>query len=513
MKTRVYEFWCKPIDNGQQIAIEEIERGRKYYNSMIALLNQRVQEQLPIIEKLSKEDRFLSKIYLLYPWLDLSLSAQAKLDNNDIDEKSQKTKQAPVIYALIAKTVRDVQVELPASLSNGCYTGTYHNVQAAFSQAIGSNRKGVWPGEPYRFRSMRDSRGATCGVHLQGGIFTWGALIADKTSICQIKGLDPHAKDQTSVSQQENHKWERRIIHLKVAKSADPIQLRVKLHRTIPHDAVISHVMLSRVGDYGSKIQWRLLITANLKDEIPTVNDISESVGVDAGVKCLADGSIQVAVTTDYVDTGDDENNPSLLIIPAYAVRMHQKIDAIDRERKELALQIRDKLPSIEGQGIPKFPEGIANFIERNGLHGFGKYLEREHYLHCKQCHLSKRSQAIRKDKFRKFVASLHGRRVYIEKINLKDIAQSKESTNAERKFASLHLLLSLLKSAGAVEVRQIEGRSDDHSPEFTFAEAIKAAGESGKIQVKVARKAIRKFRRKSNQLSNQLSNQPVNLV
>ena len=511
---RVYEFWCTPVDNnGQNIAIEEIERGQQYYNSMIALLNQQVQSQLPIIEELSRRDRFLSKIYLLYPWLDLSLAAQAKIDNNNVDDESRKTKQATIIYAFIAKASRDVQVALPASSSH-CYTGTYHTVLSAFNQAAGSKRKGIWPGEPFRFRKMRDSHGAMCGVHLQGKVFTWGSLIAGKSSIYQVGESDPFTKNTTSVSQSENHKWERRIIYLKVAKSAEPIQLRVKIHRTIPHDAAITHIMLSRVGNYGSKMRWRLLITAKLNDEVPTVQDISEAVGLDVGVKCLVNGSLQVAITSEArtnnvnLDNPNDPDNVHKLIIPAYAVRMYQQIDVVDRKRKELALQLRDKLPSIEDQGIPQSPGGTANFIERNGLHGFGEYLDHEHYLHCLQDHLSRRSQAIRKNAFRKFVASLHGRRVYIEKLDLKSIAEGEESTNSERKFAGLYLLLNLLKTSGAIEVKRIDGRGDEHSPELTFAKAIKKAGESGKVEVKAARKKIRKFRRKSRQLSNQTVNQ-----
>ena len=475
---RVYDFNCWMSDEDARVAIGEIERGRRYYNNMIAELNRRVQEELPVIEALSAGDRFLARIVLLWPWFDPSLAQQATADGDD-----PKSKQAMAIYACIAHHARDVRHDMPTGPS-GCYTGTYHAVHAAFDAAIGDKRKGTWPGEPYHFRRMRDNRGATCGVHLQGGSYTWSGLLSGQTSIVQVCDLDSTYTQTSSLSHEANHYWERRIVRLKVAKLSDPLILHVKLHRQIPHHAVITHVTLARSGDYGSRIRWRLLITAKI--ETTTEVTRKDTIGVDTGFRVMPNGAIQVGMTSE----GDE------LSIPAYAVRMNQKIDMVDRQRKELALQIRDQLPPIEGQGLPVSPGGHASYIERNGLHGFGEYLEQENHLHCLQDHLAKRAQRIRTDVFRKFVHSLRDRQVFIEKLKLRALAKDEESDNAIRKYANLSALTTMFKNTGAKEVKQIEGRGDAHLPDVDFAEKIREAGESEKLEIRPARKAIRKYRK-----------------
>ena len=162
---RVYDFNCWMSDDNSRVAIDEIEHGRRYYNNMIGALNVRVQEELPYIEEavaglLGESD---------HPGKGCN-AANCKLKN--CPHKAHAT----LIYRAIKRHAFDVRKEFSAA-NSGCYTGTYHAVQASFDAAIGSKRKGTWPGEPYHFRRMRDNRGATCGVHLQGGHLHMGRVV------------------------------------------------------------------------------------------------------------------------------------------------------------------------------------------------------------------------------------------------------------------------------------------------------------------------------------------------
>lgn len=472
---RVYDFNVRISKEAQRVAIEEIERGRQYYNAMIAELNNRVQAEIPVIESLSHGDRFLARLALLWPWWSPTDKQQELADSDRAED--QKSKLAMAIYACIAHHARDVRHDMPTGPS-GCYTGTYHAVHAAFDAAIADKRKGTWPGDPYYFRRQRDKRGATCGVHLQGGSYTWGKITSGATSLIRVGETTDR-----STSDKPNHAWELRPIWLKVSKESEPIEIIVKLHRRIPDDAVITHAILARSGDYGTGLRWRLLITAKLPPTDPTSKD-AEPIGVSLGCKVNGDGSILVAAAS----------NGESMTIPAYAVRMRQKLPIVTAARENLALIERDKLEGDKSK-LPSNPARVADYIERNGLRGHSEFVTQEHYQHCLYDHLIRRSERIRKEAVRQFTSKLRGKVVYIEKQDRKTPLAS-GSNNDLLKFAGVGMVVASLKQAGAIEVPPSERLGDATAPTREKAEKILTSGIGGKAEKPAARKTIRKYRK-----------------
>lgn len=465
MSTKVYTFGCRISRESRDIVEREIERGRRYYNAMIEAVNLDIagdsdwspekEERLGRAERKSKARRIESLARVICA-----------------DNAKAKTVTARAIYRRISRVSRNVRADKRFSAaSSGCYRGTYHSVQAAFDQSMSSKRVGVWPGDPYRFRRSGDNSGAIVGVHLQPSQ-PWGKLLGESSSICAP----------------EQHDGRRFRLLLKVSKEAQPIEVSVDLgskcrgiRREVPVDALVSHVMLARRGDYGTRGKYVLLVTAKTEAvEVP--EDTTQRVGVDVGFAMQDDGSLLVAVTSD----GDE------LRIPPYAVRMAHRVHALQAERDDLANSKRAEVTGCTG----KSAIGVSVWCEKNGT-GHAEYLDREHSLRCTQDHVRRRYQAIRLDAYRKFASAL-GAHSYVKKVKLKAVAEKElrgEELNLDRVIASCFELESLLRQRGAVDVVcEIEG--DAHGPSVLSARKIKEAGEAGSLKIGTARKQVRKYRK-----------------
>lgn len=466
MPTKVYTFGCRISREARDIVEQEIELGRRYYNAMIEAVNLDIagdrdwspekEARLGRPERKGKAKR---------------IEALARLFC--ADDARAKTVSARAIYARLSRVSRNVRADKRFSAaSSGCYTGTYHSVQSAFDQAMSAKRVGVWPGEPFRFRRMGDNSGAIVGVHLQPSR-PWWKLLGGSSSVCTP----------------EPHDGRRFRLVLKVSKCAEPIEVSVDLgskcrgvRREIPSDALVSHVMLARRGDYGTRGKYVLLVTAKHETE-ETVVDQTQRVGVDVGFDMQPDGSLLVAVTSE----GDE------LRIPAYAVRMAHRVHELQSERDALANAKRTECPACTG----KSAIGVAIWCERNGP-GHAEYLEREHALRCTQDHVRRRYQAIRLDAYRKF-ASVYGTHAYVRKAKLKAVAEKElhgEEQNLDRVIASCFEIESLLRQRGAIDV-VCERYGDANAPSVASAEKIRQAGVSGSLKIDTARKQVRKYRKK----------------
>ena len=473
MTTRVYTFRkvrISAVDARECFA--EIERGRTYYNAMIDELNRRVQEEIEYIEE----------------------SAYGLMG----DTEATKTAVAKLIYRAIRRHSRDVRAQMPAS-SSGCYTGTYHAAQAAFDQATSSKRKGVWPGERFRKRYPGDG-GEAVGVHIQGGATTWKDICDGKTSLFVAHNADSRYG----------------TFSLKVAKTAK-IESKVawkcygKNPRVIPDEAVISHAMLCLVGDYSQAYcdstghprgTWVLRVTAKLPP--CAMSPKTDSVGVSIG--WYREQDLFVAVTSEGQE----------LRVPAYAVRMADRNNELRSERDQLANAVKEYLPIANPKWMPKSAIAAASYIERHGLNVredvdeahrvmFTRFIERETQLRRTNDHVRRRFQNIRDEHYRKFVQSLAGKQVYLDKIEIKAIAESnqeKEDTGATSRFiAGVHSLITMLVNSGAELVPfcgdDRERLGDERVPTRENAEKILKTALDGKRHQVAARKSVRKYRRR----------------
>ena len=465
MPTKVYTFGCRISRESRDIVEREIERGRRYYNAMIEQVNLDIagdrdwspekEERLGRPERKSRARRIESLAHLICS-----------------DDSRAKTVTARAIYRRISRVSRNVRADKRFSAANsGCYTGTYHAVQAAFDQALSSKRVGVWPGEPYRYRRSGENSGAIAGVHLQPS-WEWGKLLTGSSSICA-----PAA-----------HDGRRFLLSLKVSKEAPPIEISVDLgskcrgvRREIPADALVSHVMVTRRGDYGTRGKYVILVTAKT-EAVELESDSTQRVGVDVGFAPQPDGSLLVAVTS--------EGNE--LRVPPYAVRMAHRVHELQSERDNLANAKRAECPACTG----KSAIGVYRWCEQNGP-GHAEYMAAEFALRCTQEHVRRRYQAIRSDAYRKF-ASVYGSHCYVRKVKLKAVAETElrgQERNLDRTIASCFEIEQLLRKAGAVDV-VCERSGDANSPDLASAEKIRQAGLSGSLKIATARKQVRKYRK-----------------
>lgn len=452
LDTKVFKRGCRISEEARAHVEAEIARGCRYYNDMIGALNRdisgaKARGEQPEIEGRAARIERLCKRHIS-------------------DEKAAKSLAAKAIYKRIARIAKNVRATFTAAKS-GCYTGTYHAVQADFDRAVSAKRPGVWPGAPYRYRDTRDS-GAIVGVHIQPAK-PWRWVLDGRSEICQL------------IPDSDDGRFFR--IRLKVSKEHT---IEVSIDRgnkcrgkrlDIPDFALVSHVYVMRTGDYatGGKYEVRIVYKTPKVETDP----VTDRIGVDLGWRSLSDGSLLVAVTSDGRQC----------IIPDYAVRMALRVPELQSER--------DNLANVEKQTImgcqAKSPSRLADFIERNGLGGHDDWLEKEHELHCRQAHVARRYQNIRTDVYRKFANSIRGR-ANILKTTLKRVAEEElkgENLNYDRTIASCFMLAQLLKNAGAIEVT-CERQSDSYAPTVENAELIRTAP----TREGAARKTVRKFRK-----------------
>jgi hypothetical protein len=470
MTTRVCVFGSRIDDASRSIVEREIERGRNYYNGMIAAVNDDIAGPPNPEKRGERLPGKAARIELLAAWFCTS------------PEKA-KSIAARAIYRRIARVSRNVRASPAFSAAkSGCYTGTYHAVQAAFDQAVSSKRVGVWPGEPFRFRRRNDNSGTTIGVHIQPST-TWGAIRSGRHEICNS---DPLLDDGRYLA-----------FNLKVSKDSPPIAVSVALgkkcrgkRRTIPDEALVSHVVLCRRGDYGTRGKYELHVTA--KTDFVAATGVSlqpatcaGSVGIDIGWKLRDDGSILVAVTSGGTEC----------VVPPYAVRMALRNTELQAERDELANEARARHLDCPS----KSSIGTARWIEQRFDQSEAEYLAKESALRCTQDHVRRRYQNIRQDIYKKF--SRQHRCVFILKTKLKETAEAREKWTRragdefERTVASCFELAQLLRNAGAVETKW--ERSADHTPTQANAISVLDAGASGDRQERKAPRQVSKFRKR----------------
>lgn len=460
MSTKVYVFRCRLDDAARAIVESEIERGRRYYNDMIADLNSDIagtkeHEGEPAIEGKARRIEHLAR--------HICTS----------DDKAN-TVAARAIYRRIARVSLNIRA-LPkfSAFRSGCYTGTYHGVQAAFDQATSAKRVGVWPGEPFRYRRHGDNSGTGVGVHIQPAT-TWANILSGRHSICKA---ERHPDGRVF------------FLDLKVSKESGPIGIRVILpkrchgvRREIPSEGTVSHVLIHRTGDYGTRGKYELHVTVKTPSANAPPVEVTR-VGVDIGWRARSDGSLLVAVTSDGQECS----------IPAYAVRMALRESELQSERDNLANELRARHPECTGSSAI----GVASWVQRNCDQSEAEYLAKEHALRCTQDHVRRRYLAIRTDVYRKFAAAI-GWSAAVLKTRLKEVAEEElkgQPENFDRKLAAGFQLAQLLRNAGAAEV-VCERRGDSNAPERENAEQIRVAHETGKLLDRGARRSVRKYRR-----------------
>lgn len=490
-QTKVFCFKVRMPDETELSVLREIRRGREYYNKLIDDVNARRAGALEGAKEVFGQDFDESLLFL---------------------PGSYTTAEGPkkMIPSVYSRYVMDVCVDNPPGES-GSYKGTYDKVCLDFQQAMSAKRVGVWPGEPYRRRLEWRHDGAIVGVRFSP-TRTWAALRDGKREICSFADAGhflTHSKRGVPLTQAREGTW--KVLRLKVAKDEPPVSVYVKMrHRGrcqpgIPDDAVISRVFVVRSGDYAQgnrwsqhrarRYKWTLQITATVPD-----TQVSESagrlidrsdVGVDIGWQVTESGSLLVAQTSDGVP----------LVVPPYVVRMAYSQRQCQADRQALADAIRQKLPTPtdEGAKLPKSPEGISIYIQREGVKGeeFDAYVKSEHELHCREDHLRRRIKNIRTDHYRKFSHQLTGRKIVIAKSQLKQIAEEQNETGWLRFIASPYSLVQLLKNKGACEVDARKSQPKE-SAEISHGPSVEAAKQLiGLTPIeRSARKAVRKYRK-----------------
>lgn len=476
MSIKVYTFRKVRISNEAAAeCFEEIERGRGYYNAMISELNRRVQEEIEYIETAT------------YGLLG--------------DTPTAKEHVAKLIYRAIKRHSRDVRAELPAS-STECYTGTYHGVQAAFDAAMSSKRKHTWPGEKFKKR-WPGGGGEAVGVHIQGGKTTWRDICSGRTSLFVARDTTQRV-GTCSLKVSKGMTLDAKVWWL----------CRGKNPRRIPDDAVISHALLCLEIDQGNapvdcngkpRGKWVLRVTAKLPDSGIVARFSNDPIGISVGWSRDSEGLL-VAVMSDGQE----------LRVPEYACKMADDNNRLRGDRDQLANAVKEYLPITNPQWLPKSAIATAGYIERHGLNVredidvahrelFARFLERETQLRRTNVHVRRRFLDIRSEHYRKFVQSLTGKQVFLDKIDIKSIAESrqeKEDTGATARFlAGAHSLVTLLVNSGAELVPfcgdDRERLGDERVPTRENAAKILDSALGGKRIQATTRKQVRKYRRR----------------
>lgn len=459
MGTKVFKRGCR-FDSSSRAEIEaEMERGRRYYNDMIGALNRDIagieaRDGVDAVEGKAKRIERLCRAWFA-------------------DGDKAKSVAAKAIYRRIKTVSRNIRADKRFSaLNSGCYRGTYHAVQADFDRAVSAKRVGVWPGEPYRYRRP-GGPGACVGVHIQPPK-PWSWVLSGVSEICSVTDDNGRIFEMT----------------LKVSKSST-IPLTVDRGKKcqgarldIPADALVSHVMVFRSGDYATGGKYEIHVT--YKEEDASCVELSR-VGVDIGWKRRTDGSMLVAVSSDGREC----------VIPAYAVRMASRVAEIQSDRDNLANDCKTRLLAAGRDCQAKSSAGVARWAEQYADQSEREYIANERALRCTQEHVRSRYQNIRNDTYRKFVNELRGRACII-KTRLKVVAEEKlkgEGLNFDRVVASCFELSQLFRNAGAVEVA-CERRGHSVVPDAVNAEEIRLAHESGKLLDRGARKTVRMYRK-----------------
>lgn len=464
MTTRVFKRGCRFSSEDRRIIEDEIRRGCEYYNTLIGFVNRRI-AGVPAVGDKPAVPGIADRIKRLCSYWHRETPEKAK----------QLTARA--IYRQIANAAKQAHVAHSAA-SSGCYTGTYHSVQSDFDRAVSAKRIGVWPGAPFKYRRTQQS-GACVGVHIQPAK-PWSWIRA-----CGSK-LAGAARDQDNG----------RIfgMYLKVSKDTPSIQLTVDrgkkcrgVRLDIPESALVSHVMIYRVGDYATAGKYEIHITYQVPDvEMPAIKG---RVGVAIGWQTQPDGSLLTAVTSDGRQCR----------IPAYAVRMALRVDELQAERDKLSNEIRQLYHECHATSA----SGVFDWVLRFRDQTEWRYLQAEHRLHCRQAHVQRRYQNIRNNAYLQFANQLRGCCV-IEKQDLKAVAEDElkgAAKNRDRSIAACYRLQQYLKNVGAVVVtgcRLPGGFPDGHTPTVETAKLIAAAAADTGSHATAKVKSIRKFRKKS---------------
>ena len=387
----------------------------------------------------------------------------------------------------------DVRKRFPAS-GTECYKGTYDIVASDFDRAVSAKRPGKWPGDPYHFRRKHENSGASVGVRVYPSC-SWGDL---KTGGKRVVAVLP--------SQNEQFSHKRFVLRIKVDKENDPIELSVSLpkpcrgiRRTVPDEAMISHVRIFRKGDFATGAKYVVHVTAQDIDSTTCSIPETERIGIDFGWHEQPNGALLVGITS--------QGEP--IQIPAYVVRMWRSSESIRGERDAAAGAIRDRIPSINNERVPKSASGIAAYIKRHNLPGFAKWEIVEYDAHVKEDHVRRRYQNVRNDIYKK-LASRIGPVCCIERLDLKPVIEKDKEGPlpkpiGERRFiASLFVLQQLLRNHGAIEVppvcersEEILGTQADRVPTTENASLIFAACAGGNRFHRATRKPVRKYRKK----------------
>jgi hypothetical protein len=387
----------------------------------------------------------------------------------------------------------DIRKRFPAS-DTDCYKGTYDIVASDFDRAVSAKRPGKWPGEPYHFRKKHENAGASVGVRVSPAC-PWSSLRSGAKRVVEVL---------PSLDEKYGHK--RFLLRIKIDKEHEPIALSVALpkpcrgvRRTVPDDAMISHIRIFRKGDFATGAQYVVHVTAQTEDAPSCVIPNTERIGVDFGWHEQPNGALLVAVTSQ----GES------IQIPAYAVRMWRSSESLRAERDAAAAAIRHQVPSINGEKVPKSPGGLAAYVKRHDISGFATWELEEYDLHVREDHVRRRFQNIRNDIYKKAAPRL-GPVCCMKKLDLKPVIEKDKEgplpkPTGERRFiASLFLLQQLLRNHGAIEVPPVCERIDsdeesgnDRVPTTENASLIFAACASGNRFQRAARKAVRKYRKK----------------
>jgi hypothetical protein len=489
MTTMVYQFGCRmsvksykkgsdEVPSDKDRVLEEMERGRKYYNALIDAMN--VWLAGPKDNDGKRTGGFATKADAAVDWL---------YRDQVVTAEKRKALKAKVIYRAIRKAAFSIRRMLPAGAS-GCYKGTYDEVCADFERAVSDKRKGVWPGEPFRYRGPRET---IVGCRTMGS--TWGYLQSGKSHICNV---GPLRKGNGSLDEKYFD------ISLRVTKDGDPIVLSVALgskqrgvRRTIPDEAEIAKVRLVAKGDYATGLKFVLQVTAKVADEKPL--DITERVGVDIGWEEMDDGGILVACTSDGERLVIDHRT----VDEAKAVEHYQSLRDTNKGLllEELIRRAPQLVDVLRGRSIPPNTTSaarVAHFCESLGIHGVGMFLDTEHRLRCTQEHCRRRYQNIRDDMYKKFAYRV-GPHSAIVKLARKAEAEGeskRQEVNHTRQIASTFVLSQLLRNKGALEV-VCERPGDPLGPSAENATRIKEAADKNVILVRPARRTVRKYRKR----------------
>jgi hypothetical protein len=461
----VYEYGCLPPAGGREAALEQMQRRRRLWNSLVEI-ERDYRARISAVLRDENTEQHLSAARDRLAALRSEIKARRRAERKrgvDIADLQEEIVRAKIDIAAAVAAVREsrrariahqkhsldlleterrVAVKR-AQADSDLYWCNYDDTIASYETA---RRRALREGRELRFHGWDGTGKVT--VRYQQGLPVAEAHGADRR--LQFDPVDPLA--WTSPLRSERRKLARSKVRIRVgSQGRQPVwlELPVVLHRPLPADSTIrsASVICERVG---CRERWRLLVTVAQPERAARQGP---AVAVDLGWRLLPEG-LRVAYWED--ERGD---HGQLLLEPAVLWQFSKLNDLKSIQDQHLCAVLdtlgtwskTSRLPDeIDLSHVGEWRKAWRLLrlyrawrecrVEGDAaaFAALTAWKERHDHLHEWEAHLRDQVIRHRKEVYRRFVASLlrtHGR-VFLEDLQLRAMARRDQPEEETRNYS-----------------------------------------------------------------------------